>query len=101
MAHRDGTGWLTMQSAANQSPAPNSLLTGNLTGNFAESGPPLRFRRLVSERIQWLPAEFPTQQNREFANAYQGIFFEEQGIGTLIGGEDCLGRLPMNYIPTD
>ena len=70
MAHRDGTGWLTMQSAANQSPAPNSLLTGNLTGNFAESGPPLRFRRLVSERIQWLPAEFPTQQNREFANAY-------------------------------
>jgi Protein of unknown function (DUF3768) len=23
--------------------APNSLLTGKLTGNFAESGPPLRF----------------------------------------------------------
>src|SRR5262249_20670233 len=29
------TAWLTMQSAA----APNSLLTGKLTGNFAESGP--------------------------------------------------------------
>jgi hypothetical protein len=29
--------------------APNSLLTGKLTGNFAEFGPPLRFRRPVSE----------------------------------------------------
>ena len=56
--------------------ASNSLLTGKLTGNFAESDPPLRFRGPVSERIQWLPAEFPTQQNREFPNAYQGIFFE-------------------------
>ncbi len=25
--------------------APNSLLTGKLTGNFAESDPPLRFRQ--------------------------------------------------------
>ena len=25
-------------------------------------------------------AEFPTQRNREFPNAYQEIFFEEQGI---------------------
>src|SRR5262249_325422 len=29
--------------------APNSLLTGKLTGNFADSGPPRRFRRPVSE----------------------------------------------------
>jgi hypothetical protein len=32
--------------------APNSLLTGKLTGNFADSGSPLRFWRPVSERIQ-------------------------------------------------
>jgi hypothetical protein len=54
--------------------APNSLLTGKLTGNFAESGPPLPFRRPVSAWIQWLPAEFPTERNREFLNTYQGIF---------------------------
>src|SRR2546430_10791331 len=29
--------------------ASNSLLTGKLTGNFAESDPPLRFRGAVSE----------------------------------------------------
>ena len=34
----------------------------------------------MNARIQWLPAESPTQLNREFPNAYQGIFFEEQGI---------------------
>jgi hypothetical protein len=32
--------------------APNSLLTGKLTGNFAESGHPSRFSRLISARIQ-------------------------------------------------
>jgi hypothetical protein len=73
--------WLTMQSAAN---APKSLLTGKLTGNFAKSGPPPRFSCLISARIQELTIEFPTQWNREFLNAYQGIFFEEQGI--LIAG---------------
>src|SRR5262245_52289300 len=60
--------------------AANSLLTAKLTGNFAKSGRPPRFSCLMSARIQWLPAEFPTQLNREFPNAYQGIFFEEQGI---------------------
>src|SRR5262249_4714441 len=46
--------------------APNSLLTGKLTGNFAESGPLLRFRRPINELIQRLAAKFPTQWNREF-----------------------------------
>jgi hypothetical protein len=32
--------------------APNSLLTGKITGNFAESGPPLRFSGLINGRIQ-------------------------------------------------
>jgi hypothetical protein len=31
---------------------PNSLLTGKLTGNFAESGAPARFSGLVNGRIQ-------------------------------------------------
>src|SRR6266516_190600 len=35
----DRTAWLTMQSIANQSPQPNSLLTGKLTWNVAEIRP--------------------------------------------------------------
>jgi hypothetical protein len=31
--------------------APNSLLTGKLTGNFAESGRPPRFSHLISTQI--------------------------------------------------
>src|SRR5262249_10176005 len=46
--------------------AANSLLTGKLTGNFAESGPLLRFRRPINELIQRIAAKFPTQRNREF-----------------------------------
>jgi hypothetical protein len=44
----------------------NSLLTGKRTGNFAESGLPMRFLSLIHERIQKLAAKFPTQRNREF-----------------------------------
>jgi hypothetical protein len=73
-----------MQSACEPVSAPNSLLTGKLTGNFAEFGPPPRFSGLLNGGIQKLPAEFPAQQNREFPNAYQGEFFKEQGISALI-----------------
>src|SRR5262249_13183336 len=45
--------------------APNSLLTGKLTGNFANSGPQQRFPHLINEQIQRLAAKFPTQRNRE------------------------------------
>src|SRR5260221_5375575 len=71
---RDGIGWLTMQSAANQSPQQIP------SGNFAKSGPPPRFSCLIGARIQELTVEFPTQRNREFPNTYQGKFFKEQGI---------------------
>src|SRR6266478_5076162 len=47
--------------------APNSLLTGKLTGNFANSGPQQRFPHLINELIQRLAAKFPTQRNREFS----------------------------------
>src|SRR6516162_3484451 len=55
-------------------------ITGKITGNFAKFGPPPRFSCLLSALIQELTAEFPTQRNTEFSNAYQGMFFEEQGI---------------------
>jgi hypothetical protein len=59
---------------SNPSQHPNSLITGKITGNFAESGHPRPFSCPISARIQCLTAEFPTQRNREFSNAYQGIF---------------------------
>ena len=45
---------------------PNSLLTGNLTGNFSNLGLFLRFSLLIDEQIQSLAEQFPTQLNREF-----------------------------------
>jgi hypothetical protein len=39
--------------------AANSLLTGKLTGNFAESGPQSRFSSPIDSRFQWLTDEFP------------------------------------------
>jgi hypothetical protein len=44
----------------------NSLLTGKITGNFADSGPRSRFWRLVSQQTQSLAVKFPTQRNRDF-----------------------------------
>jgi hypothetical protein len=44
----------------------NSLLTGNLTGNFSNLGLFLRFSLLIGEQIQSLADKFPTQWNREF-----------------------------------
>ena len=75
-----------MQPDANPSQHPNSLITGKITGNFADSGPLRQFSRLIIKLIQWLPDKFPTQRNREFTNAYQGIFFEEQGIFSIEEG---------------
>src|SRR5215471_14886870 len=75
LAHGDWIGWLTMQSGCEPVSAPNSLLTGKLTVNFAKSGPPSRFLCLIIARVQELTVEFPTQRNREFrvsGNVFRG-----------------------------
>jgi hypothetical protein len=54
--------------------------TFHQTGNFAKTGHPPYFSGLIGTQIQWLATEFPAQRNREFPNAYQGIFFKEQRI---------------------
>src|SRR5262249_41038769 len=72
--------WWWMHSRSNRSPNSNSLLTGKLTGNFVDSGPLHDFPRPIGKRIQWLAAKFPTQRNREFLEALQGILWSEQGI---------------------
>jgi hypothetical protein len=53
------------------------------------------FERLAGQQIQSLAAKFPTQRNREFPDAYQGKFFEEQGICILISGRSG-GVAPKN-----
>jgi hypothetical protein len=48
------TNWLRRQSRSDQSPAPNSLLAGNLAGNFADSDHFCLFWHLINEQHQWL-----------------------------------------------
>src|SRR5215831_15065762 len=72
---KNGTAFATESPTTFVSSRPTSFgssrragITGKLTGNFAEDV------QSASE-FQWLSSKFPTQQSREFANAYQGIFF--------------------------
>jgi hypothetical protein len=58
----------------NRSPTQNSLITGNLTGNFLILGPFARFSLLIGEQIQMVTIKFPTRRNREFFPAEQGMF---------------------------
>jgi hypothetical protein len=44
---------------------PQFPLSGKLTAYFADSGPSRRFSRPIDGLIQWLAAQFPTQQNSE------------------------------------
>jgi hypothetical protein len=59
---------------------PNSLLTGNFTGNFAKSWLLERRRRQTVESAQGVSGEFPTSRNRELFQPEQGILAQEQGI---------------------
>ena len=56
----------------------NSLLTGNLTGNFSILCLPRPFRRPVGEQIQTLAAKFPTQWNREFFQQNRELFLKNR-----------------------
>jgi hypothetical protein len=89
--------WWRTQSPSNRSPAPNSLLTGKLTGNFAESGLVRRFSRQLGQQIQCLAGKFPAQRNRELLGPLQGIFAEEQRIFSVRAayGEKADRREPI------
>src|ERR1700730_5987419 len=64
----------------------NSLLTGKLTGKFADSCLSVRFLRPVNQQIQGLAGKFPTQPNREFFEFEQGIESKDQGIFSVEEG---------------
>jgi hypothetical protein len=71
--------WRRKQSAANQSPWSNSLLTGKNTGNFTvfEAQELAHCQNML---VNWaLLAEFPTNANRELWSDEQGIQKHNQG----------------------
>jgi hypothetical protein len=59
----------------NRSPNPNSLITGNLTGNFLILGPFARFSLLIGEQIQMVTIKFPTRRNRGYYYRGAGSVF--------------------------
>jgi hypothetical protein len=88
-----GTVWLTTQSVVEPVSAPNSLLTGKLTGNFVISACARRFPRPDASLVQWFTAEFPTQLNREFSGAYQGKISAIQGTWERDSSRNPRGQL--------
>ena len=67
-------------AGSNPSPHLNSLITGKLTGNFAESGFLLRFSCPFGERTQWFQHEIPYAREQGICqHPYQGKFSGEQG----------------------
>jgi hypothetical protein len=62
--------------ATNQSPYPNSLLTGKLTGNFAQSGPPRRFRRPGQPVNSTAFSRIPCATEQGIFKCLSGNFFE-------------------------
>src|ERR1700730_7992130 len=62
--------------------APNSLLTGKLTGNFTDSGPLRQFRRLFAQQLQKVAAKFPKQWNREIFLRNRELFAKNREISS-------------------
>src|SRR2546426_10341642 len=81
-----------MQSDVNLSPGLNSLLAGNLTGNFIDSGPIPRFWCSIGERIQWFAAKFPTQWSREFFSRSREFFGANRELNRWIREAADLNR---------
>src|SRR3984893_11358733 len=76
----------------------NSLLTGKLTGKFADSFLSVRFLRPVDQQIQGLAGKFPTQPNREFFEFEQGIESRDQGIFSVEEGIRIARLLPESRV---
>src|SRR3972149_5796244 len=69
-----------LQSAANPSPTSNSLLTGKLTGNFVDSGPPPRFFAPRPRANSMVCREIPYATEQGSFGGITGNFFKELGM---------------------
>jgi hypothetical protein len=74
----------------------NSLLTGNLTGNFAISGPEDRISEQEIAVLQRFLSHFPTKLNRENIRENRELKNQEQGInlqkGQTLSGQQMANR---------
>src|SRR5262245_30971784 len=70
-AHRDPTGWLRMQSGANPSLRPISLITGKIQGISPILILDLHHKRPILQQRPIVAPEFPRHRNREFINCFQ------------------------------
>jgi hypothetical protein len=76
----------------------NSLLTGNLTGNFAISGPEDRISEQETAVLQRFLSQFPTKLNRENIWENRELKNQEQGIN-LQKGQTPSGQKSSNSKP--
>jgi hypothetical protein len=63
-----------------QCPVCNSLLAGNLAGNFLEKSPEERFLRPKRGQHQMVTGKLPAQRSSEFLLTEQGSLSREQGM---------------------
>src|SRR5665811_1080528 len=71
--------WLWRQSSAKGSLGSNSLICGQIQGNFADLAAKAGSRLCFPTISQLLTPKFPTHQNREFCRANRELFPAEQG----------------------
>src|ERR1700722_1867517 len=92
-----GTGWWRRQSESNPVCAPNSLITGKLTGKIRKFGPIDGFRASFRKKIQQLKVKFPVQRNREFFCANREISFTNRDLRLDVSKRPFLATLVGGY----
>jgi hypothetical protein len=75
-----------MQFVANLSGVLNSLLAGNLAGNFPKKRFWSRFLRTEYEHDQKVSAKFPARKEQGILALEQGILSSEQGLSNRGAG---------------
>jgi hypothetical protein len=75
-----------MQFVANLSGVLNSLLAGNLAGNFPKKAILERFLRTEYEHDQRVSAKFPARKEQGILALEQGILSSEQGLSNRGAG---------------
>src|SRR6516165_5596305 len=76
--------WWWMQPESNLSSPSNSLLAGNLAGNFLKKGRRGRFSSLKRVQHQLLIIKFPAQRSRElFCRSHRLLKFEHELVHRL------------------
>jgi hypothetical protein len=90
-SHR--TAWWWMQPGSNLSPPQNSLLAGNLAGNFLKKGPRRAILVSKTRAASSIYNQIPCSTEQGIFLHEQGILSREQGILRLGGKRPLFARL--------